>query len=313
MFRAEPLVKIRLVLLASEAPDAALELARFGVYSPAQHAPAELTETPAEIYREAWQEAESRVSKLVERCGNLPPLTIPEGAAAPTLADLDELNSWLKGVWNACLAAHEGESRIQEEVRHLDALEETLSKLERLNVDLAHLLHPNSLLTVNIGSLPAANVKRAGEALGMTGALLSTFEQLGDQAYAVIAGPRDREEEMRGVLSQAGWRELPVPQELRTHPQAARAWLHEERQRVAERNTAECAAMDTLRGSYRSGLEEARLRVALGRPLAEAATVGVRGRGALASLSGWVPRRRRESLEQALEARFHGRYWLDVE
>jgi V/A-type H+-transporting ATPase subunit I len=313
MFRAEPLVKIRLLMLASEAPDAALELARFGTFSPAQYAPPALTESPADAYREAWLDAESRASKLVERCGSMGELVIPEGAAAPTLADLDELNTWLKGVWGACLSAHEGEARIQEEVRHLDALDETLSKLERLNVDMAQLLREDSLLAVHIGSLPAAAVKRVGEALALAGSLVSTFDRIGDQAYAVIAGPRDRQDEVRGLLSQAGWRELPVPHELRTHPQAARAWLGEERKRVEEMNVRECAAMDTLRGQYRSGLEEARLRVALGRPLAEAASVGVRGRGGLAGLSGWVPRRDVDELKSVLEGRFHGRYWLDIE
>jgi hypothetical protein len=62
---------------------------------------------------------------------------------------------------------------------------------------------------------------------------------------------------------------------------------------------AGCAAMDTLRGQYRSGLDEARLRVTLGRPLAEAAVAGVRGRGGLAGLSGWIPRRRVEELKAA--------------
>ena len=71
MFRAEPLVRIRLHMLASEAPDAALELARFGIFSPSQYASEALTESPAEAYREAWLEAESRVSKLLERCGNM--------------------------------------------------------------------------------------------------------------------------------------------------------------------------------------------------------------------------------------------------
>jgi V/A-type H+-transporting ATPase subunit I len=313
MFRAEPLVRIRLLMLASEAPDAALELARFGIFSPAQYAPPALSESPAEPYREAWLEAESRVSKLVERCGGLGEPTLPEGAAAPTLADLNELNAWLKNVWSACLSAHEGEARIQEEIRHLDALEETLGKLERLNVDLAQLLREDGLLAVNIGSLPAHHVKRVSEALAMTGSLVSTFDHIGDQSYAVIAGPRDRHDEVRGLLSQAGWRELPVPHELRTHPQAARAWLAEERKRVEELNVKECAAMDNLRGQYRSGLEEARLRVTLGRPLAEAAMTGVRGRGALASLSGWVPRRRVDDLKSSLDERFQGRYWLDVE
>jgi V/A-type H+-transporting ATPase subunit I len=313
MFRAEPMVKIRLLMLASEAPDAALELARVGLYSPAQYAPEALAEKPAEAYREAWLEAESRVSKLVERCGGLPEMSIPPGVEAPTLADLEELNTWLKEVWSACLSAHEGEARIQEEVRHLDALQDTLSKLDHLDVDLARLLRPNGLLAVNIGSLPAASVKRMGEALSMTGSLLHTFDTLGDQAYAVIAGPRERHREVRGLLSQAGWRELPVPPELCAHPYAARTCLLEERKRVEARASAECASMDGLRGKYRAGLEEARLRVALGRPLADAAVIGVRGRGGLASLSGWVPRRRVHELKKALKARFHGQYWLNIE
>lgn len=313
MFRPEPLVKIRLLMLASEAPDAALELARAGLYSPAQHAPEALAEKPAEAYREAWLEAESRVSRLVERCGGLPEMSIPPGVEAPTLADLEELNTWLKEVWNACLAAHEGEARIQEEVLHLEALQDTLSKLDHLNVDLARLLRPNGLLSVNIGSLPAASVKRMGEALSMTGSLLHTFDTVGDQAYAVIAGPREHRQEVGGLLSQAGWRELPVPQELCAHPDAARSCLDAERQRVEALASAECASMDGLRGKYRNGLEEARLRVALGRPLAEAAVIGVRGRGGLASLSGWVPRRRVHELKKALRARFHGQYWLHIE
>jgi len=313
MFRAEPLVRMRLVMLASEVPDAALELARFGVFNPAPHAPEALAEPTAESYREAWLEADARVSRLMERCGIAVPLDIPEGAAAPTLEDLQELNAWLREVWNTCLSAHEGEERIQEEIRHLDALEETLGKLERLNVDMARLLRADSLLAVHIGSLPAASVRRVAEALSMTGSLVSTFDRIGDQAYAVIAGPRDRQDEVRGLLSQAGWRELPVPRELRTHPQAARAWLAEERKRVEELNVRECANLDTLRGRFRTGLDEARLRVALGRPLAEAATAGVRGRGSLAALTGWVPRRRVKELKSVLEGRFHGRYWLDME
>ena len=71
MFRAEPLVKIHLHVLASEAADAALVLAHFGIYSPARHAPEALSEYPAAAYRETWLEAESRTAKLVERCGEL--------------------------------------------------------------------------------------------------------------------------------------------------------------------------------------------------------------------------------------------------
>jgi V/A-type H+-transporting ATPase subunit I len=312
MLRAEPLCKIQLLMLASEAQDAALALARFGVFNPAPCTLESLGESPAVLYREAWLEAEARLSKLLEQCGDTGPLSIPTDAEAPALADLQELNHWLKDVWVSCLACHDSEAQIEDARNHLVALEETLAKLERLNVDLAHLLRTDSLLAVSIGSLPVAGLKRVTEALAMTGHLVSRFDQVGEQVFAVIAGPRTRQDEARGVLAQAGWRELPVPDELRTHPQAARTWMEEERTRLDMQSGAACQIMDGLRDRFGPRLHEARLRLALARPLAEAALAGVRGKGGLAALSGWVPKRQLDALRDTLDGHFHGRFWLDV-
>ncbi|MBS0330662.1 MAG: hypothetical protein JSR30_12465, partial [Proteobacteria bacterium] len=235
----------------------------------------------------------------------------PADAEAPSLADLQELNHWLKDVWKDCLDCHENEARIEDARSHLGALEDTLAKLEGLNVNLAYLLRPDSLLSASIGSLPAAELKRVTEALSMTGYLVSRFDQAGEQVFAVIAGPRTRRNEVRGLLAQAGWRELPVPDELRTHPQAARAWLEAERIRLNAQTGAACQVRDGLREQFGPRLHEARLRLALARPLAEAAQAGILGRGGLAALSGWIPRRQLDELRETLDARLHGRYWLD--
>ncbi|MBU2641976.1 MAG: ATPase [Gammaproteobacteria bacterium] len=310
MLRAEPLLRIQLVMLASEAQDAALTLARFGLFNPALCRVEALTESPAVAYREVWLEAEARLSKLLDACGDTGPLDLPDAAEAPSLADLQEVNHWLKDVWIACSDCHENEAQIEEVRSHLAALEDTLAKLEGLNVDLAHLLRPDSLLAVNIGSLPAAELKRVTEALAMTGHLVSRFDQAGDQVFAVIAGARARHDEVRGLLAQAGWRELPVPDELRAHPQAARTWLEAERARVEAQSGAACQVRDGLREQFGPRLHEARLRLALARPLAEAAQAGISGRGGLAALSGWIPRRQLNELRATLDARLHGRYWL---
>lgn len=311
MLRAEPLLRIQLLMLASEAQDAALALARFGVFNPAPCRETAFAESPAAAYREAWLEAEARLSKLQEECGDTGPLNPPADAEAPSLADLQELNHWLKDVWKDCLDCHENEARIEDARSHLGALEDTLAKLEGLNVNLAYLLRPDSLLSASIGSLPAAELKRVTEALSMTGYLVSRFDQAGEQVFAVIAGPRTRRNEVRGLLAQAGWRELPVPDELRTHPQAARAWLEAERIRLNAQAGAACQVRDGLREQFGPRLHEARLRLALARPLAEAAQAGILGRGGLAALSGWIPRRQLDELRETLDARLHGRYWLD--
>lgn len=313
MLRAEPLFRIQLLMLASEAPDAALALARFGEFSPAMPGPDTLAESPATAYRDAWLEAEARLAKLLEQCGDTGPLNIPQDAEAPSLADIEELNGWLKTVWGACMACRENEAQIEDARTHLAALEETLSRLEHLNVNLALLLRADSLLAVSIGTLHGAEFKRLTEALAMTGHLASRFDRVGDQVFAVIAGPRTRQTEVSALLAQAGWRELQVPDELRTHPQAARAWLEAERARLDTRSGAACQVMDGLRHQFGPRLHEARLRLALARPLAEAAATSVRGKGALAMLSGWIPQRQMTELRAMLDAQFHGRYWLDAQ
>ncbi len=312
MLRAEPLLRIQLLVLASEAQDVALALARFGVFNPAACRETALAESPAAAYREAWLEANARLSRLQEECGDTASLDLPDAAEAPSLVDLQELNDWLKSVWHDCLDSHENEAWIEDARKHLGALEDTLAKLEGLNVDLAPLLRPDSLLAASIGSLPAAEFKRVTEALSMTGYLVSRFGQTGDQVFAVIAGPRTRQNEVRGLLAQAGWRELPVPDELRTHPQTARAWLEAEHARLDTQSGAVGQTRDGLRDRFGPRLHEARLRLALARPLAEAAQAGILGRGGLAALSGWIPRRQLDELREALDARLHGRYWLDA-
>jgi hypothetical protein len=57
MFRAEPLIKVQLLMLASEAQDAALELARFGAFNPVSCSVDQLAESPAiaAIARPGWR------------------------------------------------------------------------------------------------------------------------------------------------------------------------------------------------------------------------------------------------------------------
>ncbi len=310
MLRAEPLLRVDLMVLASEMQDAALALARYGEFNPVSCSQEALTDTPAAAYRDAWLEADSRLSKLLEQCGDTGPLEVPMEAEAPTLDDLQELNRWLKDIWTACLACHESSSQTAEAHARLDALADTLATLEPLNVDIQRLFHPNSLLAIQIGSLPAAAVRRVTEALSMTGHVISRFGQAGDQVFVVIAGPRARHDEASGMLVQAGWHELPIPEELRTDPQQARAWLLNERTRLNEQAKDQCRYLDALRERHGARLHEARVRLALARPLAEAATQGISGKGGLAALSGWIPQHQLSALRAMLNDRFHGRYWL---
>lgn len=310
MFRAKPLQHLTLWFLASEAPDAALLLAQHGVFNPVAAEDAVLPDNPAAPYREVYLEAEARLARIMEQCGMTSEVELPPDAAAPSLAELMEVNDWLREVWQVCSRCWETQLRVDEERKRLAALKETYARLKRLNLDLSRLLRQDSLLDARLGQVPAANVKRLQEALALAGYVLSPFDQAEGQVFAVVAGPRREGEGIAGLLSQAGWRELPVPPELQTHPDAAREYIEAEERRLEAAAGVHCQEREQNFAQFGARVRETAIRLALARPLAEAAATGVRGRRHLAVFAGWVPRRSVEALQQALEARFHGRYWL---
>ncbi|MEW6676446.1 MAG: V-type ATPase 116kDa subunit family protein [Pseudomonadota bacterium] len=309
MFRAAPMAHVTLWLLASEAQDGALLLARHGAFAPA---PAEqpVPGAQATLYREVFLEARSRLDKLLEHV-DLPVLPIPDDAVAPTLPVLEGVNQTLKEIWRGFSGVVDQASRLQEERTYLAMMRESYARLAGLQVDLSRLFEPDSLLDLHIGTLPAANVPRLGEALVLAGHVLSVFDRHGDQASAVVAGPRGGEG-VAGLLSQAGWRALAIPEALRTRPEAAREFLDD----AAARLDAALDIHNRLRAEFldrhQDRLAEARLQLQLAHPLAQAARSGLTGQGQLLAFTGWVPRGGLETLMAALESRFQGRYFSEV-
>lgn len=304
MFRAAPMARVTLWFLTSEAQDAALLLARHGAFAPA---PAEdgLPESPAAAYRETFLEAWSRLEKLLQHDIGLTP-EVPEDAVAPSLASLQALNEELKTIWQAFSAVTDRAGQLREERHRLQVVRESFDRLQGLQLDLSRLFHADSLLGVRIGVIPAGNVSRLGESLGLAGYVLAVFDQHEGQSFAVAAGPRGGQ--VSGLLSQAGWRDMVIPEAIRTRPEAARRYLEEQGALLQAALAANQNMLADYLERHGSRIREAHLQLILARPLAEAAQTGVRGRGQLAVFTGWVPRAGLEALQQALTERFHGRH-----
>lgn len=312
MFRAQPLCRVTLWCLSSEAPDAALLLARHGIFSPVAEEDETLPENPAESYREVFLEADARLSRILEQCGLSGEITLPADAVAPNLTELSEINDWLREIWQVCSRCKESELRVEEEKRRLASLKETYGRLKRLNLDLSRLLRSDSLLDARLGQVPSANIRRLRDALALAGYVLSPFDHAEGQTFAVVAGPRRQGEGIAGLLSQAGWRELPVPAELQTHPHAAREYIERQERHLEEVSRIHCQEREESLSHFTERVRDLHIRLSLARPLAEAAGAGVRGRRHLAVFTGWVPKRAMAAIQAALEGRFHGRYWMSA-
>ncbi|NTV94908.1 MAG: ATPase [Thiobacillus sp.] len=310
MFKASPMLKVELLCLASESQEMALQLARHGGFGPAGKAgPA-----TGERYRELYLEASARLDKIMEYCGHNDAAAIPADAIAPNERELAGINRRLQEIWQACSGCHEHETRMAEEKARLDSLRETYVRLSALDVDPARLLRKDGLLDTRLGQIPAVNLKRLGEALEVAGYLLTVFDRTGDQAFVVVAGPRAEdgqgENRLGGLLAHAGWRDLPVPPELRTDPSLAGRYLDDEGARLEAMVADHCELRQQHWRQYAQWLRQARVLLALARPLAESSLLGLSAKGQLAIFSGWVPKRTLVELHDALEARFHGRYML---
>lgn len=309
MFRARPMSRVTLYCLTSEAQDAALLLARHGLFGLATDENVAFPESPGEEYREIYLEADARLAKIGELCGHLDIPRVPPDAIAPNLREIKGINNRLRDLWQKCSACADQGRKIEEDLRRLAALRDTFERLKTLDVDVSRLLKADSLLDSRIGQVPRANVQRLKEALQLAGYMLTVFDHAGEQAFVVVAGPRSSGE-LGGVLSQAGWRELVIPRELQTHPEIAGKYLERETERLQGAEAQYCDLKAHSVGEQKVWLGQVRLLLALARPLAETALVGLRGKGQLVSISGWVPRDAVPRLRRALAERFTSRYLI---
>ncbi|MDD5365603.1 MAG: V-type ATPase 116kDa subunit family protein [Gallionellaceae bacterium] len=310
MFKAKPMLKVELLCLASETQEMALLLARHGGFGPAGKAGV----ASGEHYRELYLEAAARLDKIMEYCGHHDAAPIPDDAIAPNERELAGINHRLQEIWQACSGCHEQETRMAEEKERLAMLRETYARLSTLAVDPARLLRRDGLLDTRLGQIPAGNLKRLGDALSVAGYLLTVFDRAGDQAFVVVAGPRSEDGQaanrLGGLLTQAGWRDLPVPPELRTDPSVAARYLESEHGRLEAMVADHCELRQQHWQQHALWLRQAAVLLTLARPLAESSLLGLSGKGQLAVFSGWVPEGAAGALKEALAERFHGRYLL---
>lgn len=309
MFRARPMAKVELLCLASEAQEVALLLARHGSFGPVAAGASGLR--PGAAYRELYLEAAARLDKILEYCGADAAAPLPDDAVAPSEEELAAVNDHLRTIWQACSVCHERELRVTEEKQRLAMLRETYARLSALAVDPTRLLRQDGLLDTRVGQIPAGNLKRLADALSVAGYLIREFDRAGDQSFVVVAGPRRVDGEGRhslgGLLTQAGWRDLPIPPELRTDPTVAARYIEDEERRLEAQVAAHCELRQRNWQQFADWLRQGRVALALARPLAESSELGLSGKGQLAVFTGWVPRAALAGLRAALEARFHGR------
>jgi V/A-type H+-transporting ATPase subunit I len=324
MFKPLFMQHVSLWVLNSDAPQASLLLATYGIFTPekSQAWERDLPDTPGDRYAEVFAEANARLNKILEHYGPTPlagqeiefedAAALPAGPDAPTLEQLQEWNEWLGELWNVASRCEEDKRRINEALDHNASLLSSLEHFRKLDIDLAWLARPKRFLQTRVGIVPEANLARLAEALELSGFMLEVFDVQDGRVYAVAAGPLGKAGEIRGAMDAAGWQEMTLEPELLAHPEAAREALLKAAQNLRkEAETSESRHRATL-GDVDAKLRDIRKGMALAEPYVRISSETLRARGGLALITGWIAERDVERMRKALDARLKDRYVLQL-
>ncbi len=309
MFKPLTMQHIALHVLSDDASMAALMLADSGVFNPETMKiySDRLPELPGETYRERYRSARARLDKILVHCAarqagsSLPPL---QQVSEEELKQLDE---WLRDVWVECSSCQEGLRQIEEERKRVGQLLRSLDNFAALDIDLGLLCGTKRFLDTHIGTVPTGNLDRLVQAVTLAGYLARPFLQSESLVHVVVAGPKGHEEEVLPVLQAAGWHRIEIPSELHDRPEKVRRDLQARFDSLMEDNSAQCQLIEMTQKEFTDRLLAAQQKLAMAAPYAELGEA-LCGRGGLALIGGWVPKRDlprvRERLHQRLGNRF---------
>lgn len=303
MFKPIPMQRVELSLLRDDAAQASLLLANYGGFDPEviETASEQLPELPGEAYRQAYAETRAHLDKILAHYEIREPKNIDEPMRPASLQQMIETDAWLRTEWDKCSESQERIRRLREEQRRAMQLLKSLDQFMNVSVDLALLEKKSVLMDVRVGTLPRANLPRFEEALRLAGYVAIPFFSGEEQVHLIIAGAGGQAQEIERMLQAAGWRMLDIPDEFRGQPDEVRRDLNERLARLADEQAQENAsrlAAPTL-GKLRERLLAAAQLLARAAPYAELAEL-MRGRGSLATVSGWVPRDQLPHLKKML-------------
>jgi V/A-type H+-transporting ATPase subunit I len=308
-----PMKRIALSLLRDDASQASLLLANYGSFDPEfiETTPEQFPDLPGESWRLAYTETRAHLDKILAHYEIAAPKTVTDPMQAVDPPQLAEAGMWLKMVWGKCSEAQERMHRLRDEYRRTAQLHRALDQFMDISIDLALLQKQSALLDVRVGTLPRANLRRFEEALVLAGYVAIRFFGSEEQVHLILAGAGGQAQQIEQVLQAAGWRTMDIPAEFRGRPDEVRRELGERMAQLKKQQAQE----DVLRreelaqDKLRERLVAAAHLLARAAPYAELAGL-MRGRGSLATVSGWIPEERLPLLKRMLEKNLGNRYAL---
>ncbi len=300
MFRPVPMQRVSLHVLREDAPRAATALARLGVFNPeaAELPENQLTEFPAERYRQIYQRARTRLRKI--QANTACPLDQGRQRLVD-LAELDNLDVRLGEIWRQFSVMEEDHRALLEQRNSVQQLWESLKRFSALDIDLSLFQQPGAFLSLRLGTVRTANLRQLERAAALAEHFVQPVYSVGDTHYVVVAGPTNVQEDIQALLRAADFQPVKIPSEFHDHPEKIKLDLTSKAAELERLILEREAALDALIEGHREELGDACHILTWAAPYAALATQ-LRARGGLTMVEGWIPADQAEPLQQSLAA-----------
>jgi len=284
-----------------DAQQAAMTLAQLEVMHlfEDQSADQPLDEYPVKPYHQVYHSLRSRYAKI---SASLPGLLAKTAAASGIVSheDLKKSDDELKTIWSEVSALDEELRRLKEQMHNQRQLAASLDKFSRLDLDLGRLHRQSDFLNIIVGTVLSKNYKHLQQALSMVSFVINSFYASQGVTYAVIVGPSQHQQDLRGLLQSADFREITIPEEFSGSPGQMQHDLINKidsiRQSISNLNQQKKELLTTSLPV----LKKANALLVAAHPYASLDMV-LKGSGGLVSLQGWVPVIQQQQLKKALE------------
>lgn len=302
MFTPTAMYHVGISLLSEDLTQAGLLLARFGHFAPdpLQEETEHLPDNPQQAYTSCFESARSHLQKILDFLKFEPDTGQAPPEQAPTLEQLQELETWLAETWQQCSACAESARHYEEKLNDVQNLKKLLHSYQNLDLDLGMLRRDYRFLHILTGTIPQENRTRLREAIAMIGYTLTEISHYQGQLHVVIAGLKEKEESLETVLKAADFHALELPEEFSDHPSKVAQHLQQQEQKILQEQRHLRLDMQERVKEYDQRLNQATQTLLAASGLSQFGQ-SLRSRGGLAHISGWIPSQQIQPLEATLK------------
>ncbi len=293
---------ISLTMMKDDAPVASIALAQMQVMHLIERKTADnpLSDSPALDYQQVFQHLNNRFKKIAHYLQDLDQKQVAKPRAV-SFADLQQANKTVRSLWQE-ISAHEENMRIAKEKMHTaNQLASSLSRFENLNTDLGKLSDTSLFLKIFIGTVPHSELKQLQRALSLANTVIDVFHHADIHDYVTVVTEIGHQQDILEILKSAGFHELTIPPELRSHPDKIKLEIQQQQQENQLVVQQELKAITDFLTRHQHELLQIKDLLALATPYAALAN-SLSGKGELVYLEGWVPVGNEAAINERLQA-----------